>query len=846
VTQRLRMPLLLFALFLAAWVPRVLALDRFVTYDERKWLARSANFYQAISHGDLAHTFQREHPGVTVMWAGMLGFVQYFPAYAQIAPGQFAWEREAIEAWLYEQGGATPLELLAAGRWWIVLAIALAITGGFFPLRRLFGEQMAILATLFIAWDPFFLALSRQLHPDGLVSSLIFLALLCFVGWLYGGQNRAYLIISGLVMGLAWLTKTPAIFLVPTGALLISLEFLYRRHHPPLTNHQSPITNHRSTLTLLSGYIAWGLLATLTFVALWPAMWIDPLGTLLRMGAEMSDYTEGHVNTNYFLGQITNDPGLIFYPIAWLFRTTPAVLIGLIAAGIAAWRRAWPFDEPHRRRAALALLLFALLFSVGMTLGAKKFDRYILPSFLALDVLALLGWVNLTQRLPKLLNRRNRSVILSPFHLVILSSFLLHALPGFLQYPYYLTYFNPLTGGTRTAPQVLFAGWGEGLDAAAAWLNAQPDADQLRVVAWYADGPLSYFFKGQATSLGNNSPLLWLDSDYAVLYVNQWQRQIPSAEAVAYFDGQTPVHVVRFGGLELARIYDMRNTVLPAFIDIGKESAADFGGQIRLAAYKLDQQTANPGDSFQTTFYLQSRAPMTVNYNVLVRLVGQDGAEIWRAEGWPWGAPTTDWPLREIRPDGHTVVIPTDAKPGLYKFLVSFYDPDTLANLPLMAVNSDQALDEQARDVALLWIGPPPAVTQNFAQPWHFDPFFTLSGGSLPDQVAPGGDLSLRLQWASVKRTATEYTTFVHLVDAAGNLVAQKDQMPLGGFAPTRLWQPGQQIVDTYTIPLPADLPAGEYAVRVGLYGGDGVRLPVLQNGTGVGDFAAVGSVRVP
>ncbi len=262
-------------------------------------------------------------------------------------------------------------------------------------------------------------------------------------------------------MGLAWLTKTPAIFLVPTGALLIILEFLYRRQHAPLPNHQLP-------LALLSGYIAWGLLATLTFVALWPAMWTDPLGTLLRMGAEMSDYTEGHVNTNYFLGQITNDPGLIFYPIAWLFRTTPAVLIGLIAAGIAAWRGAWPFDEAHRRRAALALLLFALLFSAGMTLGAKKFDRYILPSFLALDVLALLGWANLAQAITARFVKRLLPFSLSPCLLVSLSTIiLLHALPGFLQYPYYLTYFNPLTGGTRTAPQVLFAGWGEGLDAAA-------------------------------------------------------------------------------------------------------------------------------------------------------------------------------------------------------------------------------------------------------------------------------------------------------------------------------------------------------------------------------------------
>jgi hypothetical protein len=31
--------------FLAIWLPRAAGLDRFVTPDERKWLARSANFY---------------------------------------------------------------------------------------------------------------------------------------------------------------------------------------------------------------------------------------------------------------------------------------------------------------------------------------------------------------------------------------------------------------------------------------------------------------------------------------------------------------------------------------------------------------------------------------------------------------------------------------------------------------------------------------------------------------------------------------------------------------------------------------------------------------------------------
>ncbi|NJN81571.1 MAG: hypothetical protein HC802_04315 [Caldilineaceae bacterium] len=100
--------LLLAGLFAAAWIPRALALDRFVTPDEPRWLARSANFTQALATGDLARTYQIEHPGVTVMWVGMVGFVQRFPGYARIAPGQFTWDQGELEAWLAEQRGPTP------------------------------------------------------------------------------------------------------------------------------------------------------------------------------------------------------------------------------------------------------------------------------------------------------------------------------------------------------------------------------------------------------------------------------------------------------------------------------------------------------------------------------------------------------------------------------------------------------------------------------------------------------------------------------------------------------------------------------------------------------------------
>jgi hypothetical protein len=827
----LRTPVILLALFLAAWLPRTIGLDRFVTVDERKWLTRAANFYQALSQGEWSQTFQREHPGVTVMWAGTAALLQHYPAYAQEAPGQFTWEEENLEDWLVQQTTLTPLALLTAGRRWIVLIISLAIAVGYLPLRKVLGAPLAALATLFIAWDPFAIALSQQLHPDGFVAALTALALLLWLAWRYGGHQRRYLLASGVVMGLAWLTKTPAIFLALTGVLLWIGDFGFWKRRTAVRLYK--IQNPQSEIQNL---LLWGCVATLTFVLLWPAMWVDPLGTLRLMATEMSEYVERHTTVNYFWGQPVADPGPLFYPVALLFRASPALLIGLIAALVAGWRQKGPFAEPVVRQVAFGLLLFTFVLTVGMTLGAKKFDRYLLPAFPALNVLAALGWVGVIRRV---VGTHGRASLL-----VTCLVFFLHALPGLLHYPYYLTYFNPLVGGTRTAPAVLFVGWGEGLDAAARWLNAQPNAAQARVVTWYADGPVSYFFDGQAVEVGYGSPLSWLDTDYAVVYVNQWQRHLPSPEAIDYFLAQTPVHTIRSGGLDLAYVYDLRNTLLPDFLDIGKAQAADFGGQIRLSAYTIPQSNLQPGDELAVTLYLQSLVPMTTNYNIGLRLTRQDGTELWRADGWPWGAPTVGWPVREIRPDGHTITIPAEAEAGLYKLTATFYDPATLEPLPVTAVQGEGVIDPAVRDIAVLAVDPP-LPQQVFDPPWHIDRFFHLTGATLPAQLRAGETLPLTLAWQSIARSDVAYTVFVHVVDATGVTVAQHDQPPSAGFAPTPLWQPGLRLLDEYAIALPADLPAGQYTILVGLYTAAGGRLPVAHGEHPAGDAAPISTFTV-
>ncbi len=155
--------LVFIGIFLAIWLPRTLQLDQYVTVDESKWLVRSANFYQALHSGNLQHTFQHGHPGVTIMWSGMAGYLLRFPEYVQIAPGQFSWSTDQFDYFIAEHGHSS-LQMLATGRAVVVLIGALALALAFLFARRAFGWIPSLLGFGLIALDPFQMALARALH----------------------------------------------------------------------------------------------------------------------------------------------------------------------------------------------------------------------------------------------------------------------------------------------------------------------------------------------------------------------------------------------------------------------------------------------------------------------------------------------------------------------------------------------------------------------------------------------------------------------------------------------------------------------------------------------------------
>lgn len=115
------------------------------------------------------------------------------------------------------------------------------------------------------------------------------------------------------------------------------------------------------------------------------------------------------------------------------------------------------------------------------------------------------------------------------------------------------------------------------------------------------------------------------------------------------------------------------------------------------------------------------------------------------------------------------------------------------------------------------------------------------------DMVRPGGQLAVTLYWRALEPMNENYAVFVHLVNSAGALSAQRDTWPGLGNFPTSLWKPGDTFADTYRVDIgETTYTPDEALVRVGLYRLDGPRLPVFSaDGQPMGDGVVLLPVRI-
>lgn len=529
-------------LLAVAVVPRVLTADGFATIDEHEWLVRSLNFQHALSRRDFDATYRSEHPGVTTMWVGALGHAVACPSCtepSEVSSGDYVAYLEAHDT--------APRLVLGACRVVMVCANAAIMIAAYALLARLLTRQVAALGVALVALDPFTAAHTQLLHLDGLLACLLLLSLAAFLRYLQTPQGR-WLLMSAAAAGLAAATKSTAIFAAAGIAALAVVDAARSLH---------PWAALRRTVAALG---LWGGVALVVFVAVWPAMWVAPLATLTRMATEALSYAElGHESPVLYAGRILSDGrvGLSFYPTLYLWRSSPVVLVGLLVA---------LFRCIRQRRCGLAslpaglyLALFAICYALVLSAPYKKFDRYLLPACLPLMIVAAEGWSYLARGLGSacsgLRGRRLSGLLLA-------AVVMLQGLGLAQAYPYYLSYYNPALGGLRRAATQITVGWGEGLDQAAAYLRERPGADELQVASWY--GPcFAYYFPGNTSNISNLDDIgVWerdhlLSGDYIVIYINQWQRNIPRS-LMDRIRELEPEHYVHVGGVPYVAIYRLR------------------------------------------------------------------------------------------------------------------------------------------------------------------------------------------------------------------------------------------------------------------------------------------------
>jgi len=831
LSHRARQVLLSLAVLALALLPRLVNLGAFITADEDDQIMFASHFLKSMLKGNFGGALVLGYPGVPTLILGAAGVAaRYLAHYSGLYP--LPWVTAGFWATLSKttaQFGMFehPLDFLVWVRAPLAVTAALAVWGIYLLTRRLINPPVALIAAVVLAFDPFILAHSRVIHVDAPQAYFMFLSFLAFMLYLEQGGWR-WLLLSGLFGGLAGLSKTPAVLL---GPILALAGLMYALLPPPDLPRR--VRWQRLALALTG----WGLIAVAAIFALWPSMWSRPQYALQWVVNNVYSVSSGeHPTSGVFWNAWQSDQNPLYYLLVFPFHLTPLTTVGcvaglaLIGVGLAQRRRqnftGWP---AQMLPLALGLVGYVVVYITPISLVARRGDRYILPVYFAVGLLSALAVWWLAQWAAARLARFK----LAPGWLA--GGALLAQTAAVLVYqPYYLAYFNPLVGGPWLAPQYINIGWGEGLDQAAAYLNAAGGPEKTPVAAWYSN-QFAPYYHGPTIDLSSEQAALTAPA--TVFYINQVQRGFPNKEILNYFRQRQPEKVIELGGVEYAWIY-------PGPV-IGREPQTDFtfplaavlGGKARLYGVKVgatgfsaDEYAAAPHENdlagpypgyketikgLPVTLFWETLGAINSNQgklNVFIRLVDDRGniwgqvdrlilSGLWRANRWLPG-----YYLR----DEYKLPLDWATPPGRYQLEVGLYDFETGHNYGVV------------KNIGQITLSPPqtlPAADRlnvENSQPHPFDKSLRAVGHTFAAaHLPPGGEIAGKVFWQAAQKIDNSYQLQFFFVGPDQKRYVINEGLPLAQTYTEPQWRPAEIVGQAYRFRIPAVAPPGVYPMQL-------------------------------
>ncbi|MCE5260184.1 MAG: glycosyltransferase family 39 protein [Chloroflexi bacterium] len=246
-----------------------------------------------------------------------------------------------------------------------------------------------------------------------------------------------------------------------------------------------------------------------------------------------------------------------------------------------------------------------------------------------------------------------------------------------------------------------------------------------------------------------------------------------------------------------------------------------FFNQLELIGYEVKPQVLQAGEGLDVVLYWRCLTKMKENYTVSVQVLDAEHGYAGGVDSYPGGGnyATSLWNPGEIVQDAYHFRIRADFPPQSFAQLrVKVSRDDTMSQFLINDMYGEP--DDTEVVFGQIRVSTPNSETPEPAtrDGTIFGDYFALFGYDLPAVVQPGETETIVFYWRSLAPTDTNYTVFVHLVDAEGNVIAQADSQPRQARFPTALWAKGDTIQDAHTISVPPTAASGEYTLRVGFY----------------------------
>jgi 4-amino-4-deoxy-L-arabinose transferase-like glycosyltransferase len=399
-------------------------------------MGRSEKYITALSSFDLTNATTSSEgrgtmPGVTTALVGGLARELWgaLDRWGVIDPGvPFTSSRSGLV--LAQLGMAAANAMLVVVLWWV--------------LRHWLSSTVATAATVIIATEPFLVTHGARLTTDAFVT--LFGAIGAFgLAAALGVPNeprgsprsrRLLAVVAGLGLGGAFASKLSAVTLGPFLIAVLAVAYVRARG-----------TGRLRELVRTTAIAA--VAACAFVIVIWPALWADPGGQLAVLRGSSTQV--GVERAQFFAGEITTSPGPLFHLAVVLFRTTPWLLLFGVAGAVTT------LVDRQARLLGFVLLGFCVVPLVTITVATLKYDRYVLPIWPALAVLAGL----FVERALSWWAMRRSDALASALAAGGVAFVIVSAL---LVVPDAAVYTNPVAGGAAVAEDVVLVGGASSAD----------------------------------------------------------------------------------------------------------------------------------------------------------------------------------------------------------------------------------------------------------------------------------------------------------------------------------------------------------------------------------------------